>query len=101
MTSSAAEPEAISKTLESQPFTPPPVVEVKPALTVIPEPQPVEVKQPLFNIDLLTDRIDWTRVSACLSSSSSCICYGMSAQRLVIPKDTCELAVQNGWAKKS
>lgn len=61
---------------------------------------PQEVKQPMFNIDLLTERIDWTRVSACLSSSSSCICYGLSLERLVIPKDTCLLAVQNGWTKK-
>lgn len=92
-----ASPEPIPEVMEIQPFEPPLMAE--PAAPKIPEPQPAEIKQPIFNIQLLTDRIDWTRVSACLSNASSCICYGLSAERLVIPKETCELAVQNGWAK--
>ncbi len=62
-------PEPISEAIEIQPFALPPVSE--PAAPKIPEPQPAEIKQPIFNIQLLTDRIDWTRVSACLSNSTS------------------------------
>lgn len=65
------------------------------------EPQPVQepVKQ-YFNTQLLSDDIDWSNVSACLANSGSCVCYGQSAQRLIIPKETCELAVLNGWTRK-
>lgn len=47
---------------------------------------------------VLTSKFDWDRVAACISSiQSGCICYGHNAERLMIPKDTCELAVKHGW----
>jgi len=87
----------LAKTTESQPFSPASSVETKLAAPVIPEPQPVEVKQQLFNFDLLTDRINWSHVSACLSSFSSCVCYGLLFEHQEISSLH---AVQNGWAKK-
>ncbi|MDO8335722.1 MAG: zonular occludens toxin domain-containing protein [Candidatus Saccharibacteria bacterium] len=69
---------------------------VQPVATVTPQP-----KTPLFNTQLLTDEIDWSTVSACLSSKDNgCVCYGLSAQRLVVPKESCELAVTSGWHRK-
>lgn len=62
----------------------------------------VKVSQPapaFFDTQLLTSSIDWSKVSACLSNKSGCVCYGLSAERLVVPKESCELAVQNGWSK--
>ncbi|PXX07021.1 hypothetical protein C8R27_1577, partial [Nitrosomonas ureae] len=50
-----------------------------------------------FNTQLLSDEIDWTTVSGCLANKNSCVCYGKVGQRLIIPKETCELAVLNGW----
>ncbi len=62
----------------------------------------VKVSQPataFFDTQLLTSSIDWSKISACLSNKSGCVCYGLSAERLVVPKESCELAVQNGWSK--
>lgn len=62
----------------------------------------VKVSQPVpayFDTQLLTASIDWSKISACLSNKSGCVCYGLSAERLVVPKESCELAVQNGWSK--
>ncbi|PTQ79709.1 zonular occludens toxin domain-containing protein [Nitrosomonas ureae] len=64
---------------------------------------PENIQQPIkqyFNTQLLSEDIDWSNVSACLANSGSCVCYGQSAQRLIIPKETCELAVMNGWTRK-
>ncbi len=63
----------------------------------------VKVLQPLpfyFDTQLLTASIDWSKVSACLSSKSSCVCYGLSMERIIVPKESCELAVSNGWSRK-
>ena len=73
-----------------------PIAEIKPVIPV-PDPLPVVVKQPLFNTQLLTDLIDWSGVSACLANNESCVCYGTAGERLIIPSDTCKLAVQHGW----
>ncbi len=64
-----------------------------------PVPIPVQVPAPVkHQVQLLTEAIDWKIVSACLQSEEKgCICYGKSAERLVIPKDSCELAVKHGW----
>jgi len=64
---------------------------------------PEKIQQPIkqyFNTQLLSEDIDWSNVSACLANSGSCVCYGQSAQRLIIPKETYELAVLNGWTRK-
>lgn len=78
-------------------------------ITALPEkiPSPV-VSQPVhvvpketFNTQLLTTSIDWSTVSACLSNArGECACYGLSAQRLIVPKESCESAVKYGWDKK-
>jgi zona occludens toxin len=74
-------------------------VDIKPAMIDSAPVSVQEVKQPLFNTNIMTDRIDWTRVTACMSNADSCVCYGLSLERLMIPKETCELAVKNGWPK--
>ncbi len=63
--------------------------------------KPVELQRNLFDVQLLTHDIDWSLVSACLASPKlGCVCYGKSGQRLVIPKESCELAVTSGWDRK-
>ncbi len=71
-------------------------------VTVTPQPvKPVELQRNLFDVQLLTHDIDWSIVSACLASPKlGCVCYGKSGQRLVIPKESCELAVTSGWDRK-
>jgi zona occludens toxin len=71
-------------------------------VTVTPQPvKPVELQRNLFDVQLLTHDIDWSIVSACLASPKlGCVCYGQSGQRLVIPKESCELAVTSGWHRK-
>lgn len=46
---------------------------------------------------VVSDQIDWNKVSSCLSNKTSCVCYGKSAERLVIPPETCRIAVKHGW----
>jgi zona occludens toxin len=91
---SSPEPEPIPQAAETQPFEPQTMV-----IESAPAPVQVEVKKPIFSTQLLTDNIDWTRVSACLENDSSCICYGRSGERLVVPLDSCQLAVRHGWPK--
>ncbi len=63
--------------------------------------KPVELQRNLFDVQLLTHDIGWSLVSACLASPKlGCVCYGKSGQRLVIPKESCELAVTSGWDRK-
>ena len=71
-------------------------------VTVTSQPvQPVELQRNLFDVQLLTPDIDWSIVSACLASPKlGCVCYGQSGQRLVVPKESCELAVTSGWHRK-
>ena len=53
------------------------------------------------DVQLLTQDIDWSLVSACLTSPNlGCVCYGKAGQRLVVPKESCELAVTSGWDRK-
>ena len=71
-------------------------------ITVTPQPvEPVQLQRNLFDVQLLTHDIDWSIVSACLASPKlGCVCYGQSGQRLVVPKESCELAVTSGWHRK-
>ena len=46
---------------------------------------------------LVSDQIDWSKVGACVSTEKKCICYGKSAERLVVPPETCRKAVSSGW----
>jgi zona occludens toxin len=70
-----------------------------PASVPVPAPVSVSEKPASMSVQLLTAAIDWKIVSACLQSEKNgCICYGKSAERLVIPKESCELAVKHGWA---
>ncbi|MDP3662064.1 MAG: zonular occludens toxin domain-containing protein [Nitrosomonas sp.] len=71
-------------------------------VAVTPQPvEPVQLQRNLFDVQLLTHDIDWSIVSACLASPKlGCVCYGASGQRLVVPKESCELAVTSGWHRK-
>ncbi|MCW5600234.1 zonular occludens toxin domain-containing protein [Nitrosomonas sp.] len=50
---------------------------------------------------VVSNTIDWEKVSACLSTKDKCICYGHNAERLVIPPETCRIAAQHGWPGKN
>jgi zona occludens toxin len=50
---------------------------------------------------VVSNTVDWQKVSACLSTKDKCICYGHNAERLVIPPETCRIAAQHGWPGKS
>lgn len=62
--------------------------------------QVAEVKNDPFDMRLLNPNIKWESVTSCLKSTNTCVCYGKSAERLVIPKETCELAVVSGWSRE-
>lgn len=68
------------------------------------ETQPAELTQQVIIPtlpSLLSANYDWQNIAACLSSENiGCICYGDSAQRLVVPIETCELAAKHGWGRK-
>lgn len=66
----------------------------------IPSPVPIPQTVPVA-LPLVSDRVDWEKVSACLATKEKCICYGHNAERLVIPPDTCRLAVKHGWPGKN
>lgn len=46
---------------------------------------------------LVSDQIDWSKVAACVSTATKCVCYGPAAEKLVIPPETCRKAVTSGW----
>ncbi|MBX3631207.1 MAG: zonular occludens toxin [Nitrosomonas sp.] len=49
---------------------------------------------------ILTNEYDWSKVGACITGKSfGCVCYDSNAQRLLIPLETCQLAVKYGWTK--
>lgn len=60
-------------------------------------PVPVVTKPVMVPVNLVSQSIDWSQISACLENSVSCVCYGKSAERLVVPLDSCKLAVKHGW----
>ena len=62
-------------------------------------PQPVEQKVIPVTHTLVSDQVDWTKVMSCVSSAKQCICYGHSAERLVIHNDTCRLASKHGFPR--
>lgn len=66
------------------------------------QPEVIKVAQTVTYSDtqLLTRSIDWSNVSACISGKDSCVCYGLSMERIIVPKESCELAVSNGWSRK-
>lgn len=72
----------------------------EPVKTALPPVSTAEAKQPLFNTQLLTTSINWNQVTACLKSEKSCVCYGQSAEKLIVPKESCELAVSSGWSRE-
>ncbi|MGV8712937.1 MAG: hypothetical protein ACWA6R_10340 [Nitrosomonas sp.] len=58
----------------------------------------IELKPQYRELSMLSTDIDWSQVSACLSSQNNgCQCYGLSAQRLMIPKESWEAVVKYGW----
>ncbi len=50
-----------------------------------------------ITLSLVSDQIDWSKVGACIATEKKCICYGKSAERLIVPPETCRKAVSSGW----
>lgn len=61
----------------------------------IPAPEPMPAIPQSYT--LVSNLIDWSRVASCIANQKTCICYGRSAERLVIPPETCRKAVEAGW----
>ena len=86
-----------SQDIEGEKITTDSVQPVQPAANV----QIATPMRVFTDVQLLTQDIDWSLVSACLTSPNlGCVCYGKAGQRLVIPKESCELAVTSGWDRK-
>lgn len=65
------------------------------------EVQETVLSEPVFqDIQLVSRSIDWTMVSSCVANETTCVCYGLSAERLVVPLASCELAVKHGWPNR-
>ncbi len=66
------------------------------SVTVVKESVPI---QTLVKFDsVVPSNYDWSEVSACMQSKANgCVCYGYSAQRLVVPLEICEAAINHGW----
>src|SRR5690349_11685188 len=64
-------------------------------------PAPQTEKIAPITYTLVSDRVDWSRVSACVSSKKQCICDGHSVERLVIPDETCRLASKHSFPRSS
>lgn len=76
-----------------------------PAIEAKPEPPQqvikIEPAQKTFDsIQILTESIDWTTVKACMKNANKCVCYGLSYERLLVDKTTCEMAIDYGWPGK-
>lgn len=65
-------------------------------LTSAPVTTVTTVSRPI-TLALVSDQIDWSKVGACIATEKKCICYGKSAERLVVPPETCRKAVSSGW----
>lgn len=50
------------------------------------------------NVNLVSNRYDWSKVAGCVVFKSACTCYGDSGEHLVIPLEACTAAVKNGWS---
>lgn len=68
-----------------------------PVVSPAADPVPGVSKPVMVPVNLVSQFIDWSLISACLENSVSCVCYGKSAERLVVPLDSCKLAVKHGW----
>jgi zona occludens toxin len=62
-------------------------------------PLPLPVLVPVTH-PIVSDQVDWSKVVACISSNTKCKCYGYSSELLIIPPDTCRIAVKHGWPGK-
>lgn len=51
-----------------------------------------------LNVAMVTPQIDWSKVAACISSSTVCRCYGYSTERLAVPDKSCRDAIEYSWA---
>jgi len=65
-------------------------------LTSAPATTVTTVARPV-TLALVSNEVDWSKVGACVSTEKKCICYGKSAEKLVIPPETCRKAVTSGW----
>jgi zona occludens toxin len=50
-----------------------------------------------LNVSSVSPQVDWSKVSACVKSSSRCFCDGDSGERLAVPVPICQNAVNYGW----
>lgn len=61
-------------------------------------PTPTEpvINRPL-TVAMVSDQVDWSVVSACVSTVEKCVCYGKKAERLSVPAESCRKAIEYGW----
>jgi zona occludens toxin len=55
------------------------------------------IKSSFLVISPLSNLIDWSKVSSCVATASNCTCYGLSANKLIVPDSSCRIAVRTGW----
>lgn len=63
----------------------------------VPISQPVATPETKSSLSMVSDKIDWSQVAACVENKNNCVCYGHKAQRLAIVSETCQAAVKFGW----
>jgi zona occludens toxin len=51
-----------------------------------------------LNVSSVSSQVDWSKVAACVKSSSRCFCYGDSGERLSVPVPICQNAADYGWS---
>jgi zona occludens toxin len=67
----------------------------RPATPILSSPE--IVKSTFLVISPLSNLVNWSKVSTCVASASTCTCYGLSANKLIVPDSSCRIAVRTGW----
>ncbi len=90
----AEKTELVEKTENSSPSNILPVSNPQPVQTtpIVTQPKPV-------THTVVSDQVDWSKVIGCISNKTKCVCYGHSAETLVIPVETCRIAVKHGYPR--
>lgn len=64
------------------------------------QPQTIDHQPVKLLPTILSNEYDWEKIGACITGANyGCVCYDTNAQRLLIPLETCQLAVKYGWTK--
>jgi zona occludens toxin len=57
------------------------------------------VKPAQLDVSAVSNQVNWSSISSCISSKKKCLCYGLSSERLVVPDAICRRAVVVGWSR--